>query len=75
VNCNVNLLQGYGKAVDWWTVGILLFEMVAGDPPFASTEHLSIYQKIVAGKVGGVHLYSTIMNIHYLVLHSKPSTI
>jgi hypothetical protein len=24
------LLQGHGKAVDWWTLGILIYEMMAG---------------------------------------------
>ena len=30
------LLRGlkYGKAVDWWAYGILLFELSAGIPPF-----------------------------------------
>lgn len=26
--------QGYDKTVDWWTLGILLFEMLVGLPPF-----------------------------------------
>lgn len=25
---------GYGKAVDWWALGALCFEMLAGKPPF-----------------------------------------
>jgi protein kinase A len=28
------LNQGHGKPVDWWTFGILVYEMLAGFPPF-----------------------------------------
>jgi len=26
--------KGHAKSVDWWALGILLFEMLAGYPPF-----------------------------------------
>ena len=44
-------LQGYSRAVDWWAVGVLIFEMIAGYPPFFADQALQVYEKIVAGKV------------------------
>ena len=25
---------GHGKPVDWWCLGVLIYEMMAGSPPF-----------------------------------------
>jgi len=41
------LNQGHGKAVDWWTLGILLYEMFVGYPPFEGKDELDLYRKIV----------------------------
>lgn len=43
--------KGHGKAVDWWAVGILIYEMLAGYPPFFDENPFGIYQKILAGKI------------------------
>ncbi|KAG0204546.1 cAMP-dependent protein kinase catalytic subunit [Mortierella sp. GBA30] len=43
--------KGYGKAVDWWSMGVLMFEMCAGFPPFFDEDHIKLYGKIMAGKV------------------------
>lgn len=44
------LSRGYGKAGDWWSVGVLIFEMNAGYPPFYANDHMRLYEKIIAGK-------------------------
>lgn len=44
-------LQGYNKAVDWWALGVLIYEMAAGYPPFFADQPIQIYEKIVSGKV------------------------
>ncbi|KAI7864166.1 camp-dependent protein kinase 9 [Spinellus fusiger] len=43
--------KGHGKPVDWWALGILIFEMLAGYPPFFDDHSFGIYEKILAGKV------------------------
>lgn len=43
--------KGHGKAVDWWTMGILLYEFIAGYPPFYDDTPFRIYEKILEGKV------------------------
>ncbi|WVW85976.1 hypothetical protein I302_108014 [Kwoniella bestiolae CBS 10118] len=45
------LSQGHGKAVDWWALGILAFEMLAGYPPFFDDHPLGIYEKILRGDI------------------------
>ncbi len=43
--------KGHGKAVDWWALGILIFEMLAGYPPFFDDNPFGIYEKILACKL------------------------
>ncbi|XP_075239992.1 cAMP-dependent protein kinase catalytic subunit beta-like isoform X2 [Convolutriloba macropyga] len=44
------LSKGYSKAVDWWSFGVLLYEMAAGHPPFMAKKHMQMYEKIVQGE-------------------------
>jgi|EP00927_Polykrikos_kofoidii_P069080 serine/threonine protein kinase len=47
----VLLNKGHGKPVDWWTLGILIFEMIVGYPPFVDEDPMGIYQKILSNKI------------------------
>jgi serine/threonine protein kinase len=41
--------EGYGKSSDWWALGILVYELLTGHPPFYDMKPLGIYQKILKG--------------------------
>jgi len=47
------VLEGkeYGKAVDWWAFGTVMYEMLAGLPPFYSQDVQVMYQKILTAKL------------------------
>jgi serine/threonine protein kinase len=40
---------GHTSAVDWWTLGILSFELMTGHPPFESAAPMQIYAKVNKG--------------------------
>ncbi|KAI9792230.1 MAG: hypothetical protein M1835_008022 [Candelina submexicana] len=40
--------QGYTKTVDWWTLGVLLYEMLTGLPPFYDENTNEMYRKILS---------------------------
>lgn len=40
---------GHDKAVDWWSLGILLYELTVGIPPFYSNNVNEMYEKIKTG--------------------------
>jgi len=43
--------KGHCKHVDWWALGILIYEMLAGYPPFYADNSFEIYQKVIIGKI------------------------
>jgi len=40
---------GHTNAVDWWTLGVLIFELMSGHPPFESAYPMQIYAKVTKG--------------------------
>eukprot|EP01119_Soliformovum_irregulare_P009135 TRINITY_DN2228_c0_g1_i1.p1 TRINITY_DN2228_c0_g1~~TRINITY_DN2228_c0_g1_i1.p1 ORF type:complete len:451 (+),score=96.83 TRINITY_DN2228_c0_g1_i1:22-1353(+) len=50
--------QGYGKGCDWWGVGILLFDMLTGNPPFRHKDKYTLQQKILNDKLKLPHYFT-----------------
>ncbi|KAF7726351.1 camp-dependent protein kinase catalytic subunit [Apophysomyces ossiformis] len=43
--------KGYSKAVDWWSLGVLIYEMLVGKPPFVDKSPVGLYEKILECRV------------------------
>ncbi|KNC99250.1 AGC/PKA protein kinase [Spizellomyces punctatus DAOM BR117] len=41
----------YNKAVDWWSLGVLVFELISGKTPFGDESSDRIYENIQVGKI------------------------
>ncbi|XP_074635298.1 ribosomal protein S6 kinase beta-1-like isoform X1 [Acropora palmata] len=43
--------SGHGKAVDWWSLGALMYDMLTGSPPFCGDSRKKTIDKILKGKL------------------------
>lgn len=46
--------SGYTKEVDWWAVGVIIFELMTGQPPFNAQSMQELYRKIDAHPIDRV---------------------
>jgi len=42
--------QKYGKECDYWSIGIVLYILLCGYPPFFDTDNMKLFEKIKTGK-------------------------
>lgn len=43
--------NSYTRAIDWWGLGVLIFEMLVGEPPFSGADEEEIFDSIVSDEV------------------------
>uniref|UniRef100_A0A8C4ZKE0 non-specific serine/threonine protein kinase n=1 Tax=Gadus morhua TaxID=8049 RepID=A0A8C4ZKE0_GADMO len=46
----VILRQGYGKPVDWWAMGVILYEFLVGCAPFFGDTPEELFGQVISGK-------------------------
>jgi len=45
------LNEGHDLGVDYWALGVLIYEMTAGIPPFYADSPMDVYEKILSGHI------------------------
>ena len=43
--------EDYGSSVDWWALGVLMYEMMAGQPPFEADNEDELFEAILHDEV------------------------
>ncbi|CAI9754626.1 unnamed protein product [Fraxinus pennsylvanica] len=67
------LAKGHNKNADWWSVGILLYEMLSGQPPFTHPNRKKLQEKIMNEKMKlPPRLSSEVHSLLKGLLHKDP---
>lgn len=66
----------HGPEVDWWAVGIIMFECLAGTPPFCSPVLVDLFSEILRGQIDWSELEEEIselgIDLMKRLLHPEP---
>eukprot|EP00658_Telonema_sp_P-2_P012155 TRINITY_DN1462_c0_g1_i3.p1 TRINITY_DN1462_c0_g1~~TRINITY_DN1462_c0_g1_i3.p1 ORF type:complete len:403 (+),score=69.90 TRINITY_DN1462_c0_g1_i3:66-1274(+) len=52
--------HGHGMEVDWWALGIFMYEMLVGNTPFYDDSQTEVYTKVLAGRVPFPSLFDSV---------------
>eukprot|EP00300_Choanocystis_sp_HF-7_P003696 c12819_g1_i1.p1 GENE.c12819_g1_i1~~c12819_g1_i1.p1 ORF type:complete len:368 (+),score=79.93 c12819_g1_i1:71-1174(+) len=69
--------HGHGKAVDWWSLGTLMYEMLDGLPPFFSNNTKQMYDNILNSPLSfenRPHISSLAQSLLYGLIDRDPKT-
>ncbi|XP_077137291.1 microtubule-associated serine/threonine-protein kinase 4-like [Ranitomeya variabilis] len=63
----VILKQGYGRPVDWWSMGIILYEFLMGYTPFRGVSRSEVYDNVVTGDIHWNRRYTPSLVVQNLI--------
>ena len=63
----VILRQGYGKPVDWWAMGIILYEFLVGCVPFFGDTPEELFGQVITGM-------ETVLSVQYFTFFKDHQT-
>lgn len=67
------LHRGHSFALDWWTVGVLTYEMLEGEPPFTGNSEMEVYGKVTRMQYAcPAHFPETATDIVVNLLRKEP---
>lgn len=77
--CVVQVLKGedYGRAVDWWGIGVVMYEMTCGQLPFKHPDQTLLFRLIVKDEEVRVCRGESLVSLSFLSLElsSHSSTV
>ncbi|RHY32792.1 hypothetical protein DYB32_002240 [Aphanomyces invadans] len=66
-------LMGHDKAVDYWALGVLIYELIAGTVPFFADDPMQVYSLVLTGNIKfPVHFSRTCIDLVQKLLTQNP---